>query len=169
MLEEILILCAIVMLPLIELRLAIPVGILSGTMPLPYGLTVSGLGLDPLLVFLIAVISNVILGFLVFNFLLLFDRKMRKTKASKYYLRILDRMQKKVHKKVEKYGVFGLAIFIGLPIPGSGVYFGSVGAYVLGFDRRKFYIANIIGVVMAGIIVTSLTMLGENLFLRFFF
>ena len=164
MLKELLILIGIVMLPFIELRLAIPVGILSGTMYLPYGIHMSGLGLEPLLVFFTAVLSNIFLGFIVFNFLTIFDKRLRNTRISKYYVRLLERSRKKVHRQVEKYGILGLAVFIGLPIPGSGIYSGSLAAFVLGFSKRNFYIANFIGVTLAGIIVTILTLIGNSLF-----
>lgn len=164
MLSEILILCLIVIIPFIELRLAIPVGILSGTMSLPWGITISGLGLNPFLVFFIAVVSNTILGILAFNFLIIFDGRLRKTRISKYYSKLLDKSQRRVKKYIEKYGVLGLAIFIGLPIPGSGVYSGSIGAFVLGFSKRNFYIANLMGVTLAGAIITILTLTGKAIF-----
>jgi uncharacterized membrane protein len=164
MLKEILILIGIVFLPFIELRLAIPVGILAGTIGLPYGITLTGLALNPLLVFAVSVISNIILGFLIFNFLHIFDEKLKKTKFSSYYIKLLKRGQKKIHKYVNKYGILGLILFIGLPIPGSGVYSGSFGAFVLGFEKKKFYLATVIGVIIAGIAVTTLTILGRSLF-----
>lgn len=60
---------------------------------------------------------------------------------------------------VEKYGELGVAVFIGIPLPGSGVYTGAFGAYLLGLDKRKFGVANVIGVLIAGVAVTVLCLL----------
>jgi multidrug efflux pump subunit AcrA (membrane-fusion protein) len=48
----------------------------------------------------------------------------------------------------------GLALFIGIPLPGTGAYTGAAGAFALGMKKRQFAIANIAGVCMAGIAVT---------------
>ena len=53
----------------------------------------------------------------------------------------------------------GVAVFIGIPLPGSGVYTGAFGAYLLGLDRRKFAVANVIGVLIAATAVTALCLL----------
>jgi uncharacterized membrane protein len=57
---------------------------------------------------------------------------------------------------VDKYGELGVAVFIGVPLPGTGVYSGALGSYLLGLNRRKFMIANIRGVVIAGAAVTAI-------------
>jgi len=71
----------------------------------------------------------------------------------------LEQTQHKLHPYVEKYGELGLAIFIGVPLPGTGAYSGAFGAYLLGLDKRKFFIANILGVLLAGIAVTAICLL----------
>jgi len=73
-------------------------------------------------------------------------------------------MQKKINKHVDKYGELAVAIFIGIPLPGSGVYSGAIAAYLLGLKYRKFIIANIIGVLIAGIIVTIISLTGAGIF-----
>ena len=72
---------------------------------------------------------------------------------------ILERTQHRIHPYVEKYGEFGVAVFIGIPLPGSGVYTGAFGSYLLGLDKRKFIIANVIGVLIAATAVTALCLL----------
>ncbi len=67
-------------------------------------------------------------------------------------------------KFTEKYSALGLALFIAIPLPGSGVYMGTLGAFVLGLERKKFLIASAVGVTLAGIIVTLLTMTGMSIF-----
>jgi len=67
------------------------------------------------------------------------------------------RTQKNIQKYVDKYGELGVALFIGVPLPGSGVYSGALGAYVIGLKLKKFIIADIIGVLIAGTIVTIIS------------
>lgn len=150
--------------PLVELRFSIPVGILQGSMNLPFGIVVSGLGMNPILVFVIAVLANILIGFALFHVWELFDKGLRKSFIRKPYTRLMNKSHRKLKKFVDKYGVLGVAIFIGIPLPGSGVYTGSLGAFVLGLDREQFYKAVIIGVLIAGILVTFLTLAGMRLF-----
>ncbi len=164
MIKELTILFLITFLPLIELRLAIPVGILAGTMNLPFGITLSGMGLNPILVWAFAIFASIILGFVLINFLEMFDKKLKKTRIAGRYLKMLDKSQRKMKPYVDKYGLLGIALFISLPIPGSGVYMGSLGSFVLGISKKKFYVANLIGVIIASTIVTILTVLGKSLF-----
>lgn len=164
MLKDWLILIFITFLPLVELRLSIPVGILSGTISLPWGMTLSGLGLNPWLVFGTAAITNILLGFMVFNLIHFFDKGLRNSRIKNTYSKFMDRSHRKLSPYVNKYGLFGVAIFIGLPIPGSGVYMGSLGAFMIGLKKKQFYKATILGVIMAATIVTLLTITGKSIF-----
>ena len=164
MIIPILIIILLTLMPLVELRLSIPVGILEGSMHLPLGITLNGLGMNPLIVFAIAVLANILLGFALFHIWELLDERLRKSFLRKSYSKFMNRSHRKLSKFVDKYGTFGVALFIGLPIPGSGVYAGSLGAFVLGLDRKHFYKATIIGVLIAGTIVTLLTVTGISLF-----
>ncbi|MEA3414007.1 MAG: small multi-drug export protein [Nanoarchaeota archaeon] len=161
MFKEILILAFIMMLPFVEIRLAIPIGILTGSVVLPFGITLSGFGFHPLAVFCLAIIMGFFLTFIIFNGLHLLDKPLRKSKFSGRYFRLLEKTQKRIHPYIDKYGILGLAVYISLPIPGSGGYMGSIGGYALGFERKKFYLAAIIGVTIAAVIVTSLVVLGK--------
>ena len=131
--------------PMMELRLSIPLGILKMEM-------------NWLLVFCVAVIANIVLGMLVFVMLewiikILTAIPFVNTLWEKY----VDKTQHKIQKTVEKYGEWAIAIFIGIPLPGSGVYTGAVAAFLIGLNEKKFFIANIIGVLIAGVIVTILS------------
>ena len=81
---------------------------------------------------------------------------------------VLEKTRHKIHPYVERYGELGVAVFIGIPLPGSGVYTGALGAYLLGVDRKKFSVANVIGVLIAATAVTLICLLilkgavGEN-------
>ncbi len=140
----------ITLLPFLELRASIPYGILVRNM-------------DAFTVFFVCVITNILLAPVVYVFLDKFIGFFLYFKLiDRIYQKYVERTQKKVRKYVEKYGVLGVAIFIGIPLPGSGVYSGAVGSYVLGLGFKKFIIAAIIGVLIAGTIVTLITVAGAN-------
>ena len=158
MLDKIFILVLLTLLPFLELRYSIPAGILLGRVGLPFGLALVGFGLNPFVVFFVCVIVNILLGMMIF---LVLDKVihhfLRFKVFKKIYDKIITRSQEKIRKYVEKYGELGVALFIAIPLPGSGVYSGALGAYALGLDFRKFIIADIIGVTIAGIIVTLIS------------
>ncbi len=164
MIIPILIIILLTFLPFVELRLSIPVGILSGSIDFPFGITLSGLGMNPVIVFAIAVLSNILLGFFLFHVWKSFDHKLRKSIIKKQYSKFMDKSHKKLKKFVDNYGTIGVAFFIGIPFPGSGVYAGSLGAFVLGLDKKHFYKACILGVLIAGILVTIITLGGISIF-----
>jgi uncharacterized membrane protein len=70
-----------------------------------------------------------------------------------------ERTQHKLRPYVEKYGEWGLAVFIGVPLPGTGAYTGAFGAFLLGMGKRKFLVANALGVLIACVAVSSLCLL----------
>jgi len=150
--KHILHLIFITFMPAIELRGSIPFGFVSNQ-------------LHWFWVALICTGANIVVGFLVY-FLLEWIIKLMTLFAPlgrlwKWYVR---RTQAKIHDAVEKYGEWGLAIFIGVPLPGTGAYSGALAAYLLGMSFRKFAVANILGVVIAGVIVTVVCLLGKGTF-----
>lgn len=75
-----------------------------------------------------------------------------------------ERKRAGLHRLVERYGVLGLAVFIGVPLPGTGVYSGCVAAYLLGFRFRDFLLASFLGCVLAGVAVTAVVGSGSHAF-----
>ncbi|MCX8044891.1 MAG: small multi-drug export protein [Desulfobacterota bacterium] len=149
MLRSIGILVAITFIPALELRASIPWGMFKMQNQLSWVITVA-----------VCSIANIVLGWLVFVALgPLFDWMKKWKWFSRNIWPLLERTQQKIHPYVEKYGEMGIAVFIGIPLPGSGVYSGAIGAYLLGLDGRKFFIANIIGVLIAAAAVTCLCIL----------
>lgn len=74
--------------------------------------------------------------------------------------RFVDRARQKVKPAVEKFGYWGLLIFVAIPLPFTGAWTGALGAWVLGMGRRKTIVFVGLGVCIAGIIVTSIMALG---------
>ena len=114
-------------------------------------------------VFAVCVITNIVLGFVVFFFIeWIIGMMMLIGPVGRLWHRYVERVQRKIHAGVEKYGEWAVAVFIGIPLPGSGVYTGALAAYLIGLSFRKFVIANILGVLIAGVIVTSICLTGPE-------
>jgi uncharacterized membrane protein len=150
--KAVLILIFITLIPTLELRASIPYGILRQDM-------------HWWAVVLVCVATNIVLGPLVYLFL---DKVMamllRFEWLNRIYERTVTKTQRRIEKSVERYGEMGVAMFIGIPLPGTGSYSGALGAYLLGLGYRKFIVANIIGVLMAGAIVTAVVLSGVEAF-----
>ena len=145
-------------LPFLELRYSIPVGIYGGVVALPFGLQFMGYALNPWLVLLVAVAANFLIAVLIYLVLDWIHEFLLKIKIiNRLYERKLEKLHKKVHPMVERWGIFGLALFIAIPLPGSGVYSGALAAYVLGMNYKDYLKAALIGVIIAGIIVALLS------------
>jgi len=145
MINNLLYLIFITLLPFLELRASIPYGI--NVLKMPW-----------FTVFIVCIIANIILGIIIYFLLDKFVHLFLRYKFfSKPYNHIVVKTQRKIQKYVDKYGELGVALFIGVPLPGSGVYSGALGAYVIGLKFKKFIIANIIGVLIAGTIVTIIS------------
>lgn len=132
------------MVPVIELRGAIPIGV--------------GYGLDLWFVVFLAIVGN----FLPVPFIMLFIRKifawMRK--VSKKFSSIVDRMEEKAAKhtdKVTKYGFWGLLILVAIPLPGTGAWTGALVAAMMEIRFKTALPAIFLGVLVAAVIVTFVT------------
>lgn len=155
MLRRVLLLIGWTFVPALELRASIPIGIVTYSMSAP-------------LVFAVCIVANIVLGIVFYLFLGRLVKFLRRIMwFDRLYRRVLERSQRKIERFVNKYGEIGVAIFIGIPLPGSGVYTGALGSYAIGLSFRKFLVANIVGVLIAGVIVTLVTVTGSSLF-RFF-
>ena len=77
-----------------------------------------------------------------------------------FFERFIDRARNKLHDKVERWGWFGVAVFVAIPLPLTGAWTGTLGAWVLGLSRRKTMLAVILGVLTSGAIVTAVVLLG---------
>ncbi len=113
------------------------------------------LGVKPLTGYIVSIIGNVI----PVPFILLFINKilewMRKSKV-KFFNKIanwLDKKAKKNHNKIEKYGYWGLVLFVGIPLPGTGAWTGCLAASVFEMDRKKSFFAVMLGILIASIIM----------------
>jgi uncharacterized membrane protein len=78
----------------------------------------------------------------------------------KLFERFVERARLKLRTNLERWGWLGLALFVAVPLPVTGAWTGTLGAWVLGLSRKRTLAAVITGVVIAGAIVTAVTILG---------
>jgi uncharacterized membrane protein len=78
----------------------------------------------------------------------------------RFFNRFVERAREKLRRGVEKWGWIGIAVFVAIPLPVTGAWTGTLGAWVLGVDKRRTMMAVILGVFCAGLIVTLVTILG---------
>lgn len=147
---KILIVFLISMVPLVELRGAIPVAV---------GLD---LGLPEWLILIIAIIGNILPVPIIF----LFSRKVldwgskQKWKPFKQFcdfcLKKGEKGGKKLLKKAGDKGVyFALFLFVAIPIPGTGAWTGTLAASILDLDFKKTMLTVISGILVAGLIMLA--------------
>ena len=116
-------------------------------------LAASLLDLDPVSSYIIAVIGNVIPIPFILWFMGAILKWMKKRKRLKKIANWIDKKVEKNREKIEKFGFWGLVLFVGIPLPGTGAWTGCLVASVLEMDKKKSFIAAMIGVFMASIIM----------------
>ncbi len=152
MLKNCVIVFLVSMVPIIELRGAIPYGVLFG---LPLWLT-----------YIIAIVGNM----LPVPFIYLFARKILvwgkdKPVIGKFFTFCLEKGEKGGKKLQEKAGrglFLALLLFVGIPLPGTGAWTGTLAASILNVGLKKSTLACIGGVLLAGCIMGALSLLGVS-------
>ncbi len=130
-------------LPVIELRGAIPVGISLGFSPI-HSAIISFIGSMipvPLIIFAIRPIFNYF-------------------KRTKYFRSLVEKLTSRSMGKssnIQKYGAWGLLIFVAIPLPGTGVWTGSLIAALLNMRFKLAFPAIFFGNLIAGIITMLLS------------
>lgn len=136
--------------PFGEAKVGIPFGMLND--------------LNIYLVFVIAFAANVLVFPLMMFFLERINRYLLPWKPyKKTALWIARRAKTGSGGKIQKYGFWGLIFFVMIPLPGTGVYAGSIATYLFKIERKKAFAANVIGIFFSSVIVwvtTLLTMKG---------
>ena len=138
------------MLPITELRFSIPYFIL----------------IDDILwqkVFIISIIGNIIIGIVI---LYIVAPGMFIIKKYKYFKKIINYILKRTKTKskiINSYKLIGLIMFIGIPLPFTGVWTGALASYLFSIPRKKAIFGIIAGVLISATIMLSLTFLGKEM------
>lgn len=115
------------------------------------------LDLNPISSYVISIIGNVIPVPFILWFMSSILNWMRESKHFSKFALFLDRKVNNKKEQIEKYGFLGLVLFVGIPLPGTGAWTGCLIASVLEMDKKKSFIATLIGVIMASIIMMILS------------
>lgn len=142
--KDILLTFLVAMVPVVELRGAIPFGVVRG------------------LNIWTAILASVLGNLVPVPFIILFIRRIFAWMRA--HMPKLDglvtRMEKKAEKNraaVEKYAFWGLAILVAIPLPGTGAWTGALVAAMMEMRLKRAFPAIAIGVVIAGVIVSVVT------------
>lgn len=76
----------------------------------------------------------------------------------------LEEKTLKKRDKIDKYGVWGLLLFVAIPLPGTGGWTGALLASLLHLDKKKSFGVIAIGVFIAGLIISILSLMGAAVF-----
>ena len=82
---------------------------------------------------------------------------LRRTKLFRPFVEKLETKAMSKSGQIEKYEFWGLVLFVGIPLPGTGAWTGSLIASLLGIDWKKAFLAVVIGVCMATVIMYFLS------------
>ena len=82
---------------------------------------------------------------------------LRRTKLFRPLVEKLEAKAMSKSSQIEKYEFWGLVLFVGIPLPGTGAWTGSLIASLLGIDWKKAFLAVVIGVCMATVIMYFLS------------
>lgn len=137
---------ALSVLPISELRGAIPYAYLNN-IPLWESYLISVFG--NLLVIPIGMVFFAIVEKVLYRF--------------SFFKNLFDSKTDKVRKNIARYGYIGLTLFVGIPLPITGVWTGLCGAWFLRLDKKKSSLALAMGVLISGLIVSLVLLTGSGL------
>ncbi|MFC1624122.1 COG2426 family protein [Candidatus Omnitrophota bacterium] len=138
-------------LPVTELRASIPIGILV-------------LKVDFKAAFFFSVVGNILPIAPIYFFLEPISKRLSRTMCMHRFFEWLFKRARKRSGIIEKYEALGLMLFVSIPFPGTGVWTGCIIASLLRMRFMPTFLACIGGVIIAGIIVTLLTLIGKASF-----
>ncbi len=131
------------LLPWIELRGGIPLGV--------------SMGLNPIHVFLICTVTDIVLIPVLLVFLRYIMPIILKIESINrfYQWNVVSTLKR--YERYKKWEELGLALFVAIPLPFTGVYSGTFVSYLLNFKKREAFISVASGAIMAGVVVTALS------------
>ena len=136
------------LLPITELRFSIPYGIYKTDLSILH-------------VVFLSIIGNIFIGILI---IYIIGPIMTILDNNKYFSKLIDFIFKRTRsrgKLIYRLKFIGLIIFIGVPLPLTGVWTGSLASYLFGISKKDSVIAIILGVFISSSIVTSLSLLSK--------
>ncbi len=130
--------------PIVESRGSIPYGIANG-IDLPWTLMLSFLGNMAPVPFLLLAMKSIEKWIM---------SRGEHSLIRRVFVRYIKNLRERASVTVKKYGFIGLAVFVAIPIPGTGAWTGSIVAYLFGIDFKRALLAILVGVLIAIFIIT---------------
>jgi uncharacterized membrane protein len=123
---------------------------------IPYGMLQ---GVNIYVVFLLCFLANV----MVFPIMMFFlDKVNHYLLRWNFYKRaaiwVARRAKVNSGAKIQKYGFWGLLFFVMIPLPGTGVYAGSIATYLFKIEKKRAFTANVIGIFVSSLIIWGTTL-----------
>ena len=142
MLQDILFTFLISFSPFGEARAGIPYGELNG--------------LPIILVFIVGLVANLLVFPIFYRAIEMANKHLWKNPLyKKMALYLALRARTKTKEVIKKYGVWGLMIFVMIPLPVTGAYIGTIAAFIFGISYQKSLIAISSGITISSIMVAS--------------
>lgn len=127
------------MLPLIELKGSIPIGL--------------AMGLKPFQTYIYSIIGSIVPAIFILMWIMPIFDYMKKKDSLKKLVAWAEKKAKKKEGNIKKYEYLGLFLFVAIPLPGTGIWMGSLIASILGLKKMKSFLTISVGNVIAGIII----------------
>lgn len=132
------------MVPITELRGAIPIGI--------------ALGLNPILVYIASVVGSTLVAI---PLILTFRHILQFMKAKQILVGLVKKIDRKIERgrnKLKKVSILGIIIFVGVPLPTTGTWTASAIASILHMRLKDAILGVLLGNMMAGVIVSIISL-----------
>ncbi|WP_058990220.1 COG2426 family protein [Anaerococcus rubeinfantis] len=127
------------MLPLIELKGSIPIGL--------------AMGFKPIDAYLYSIIGSTIPAIFILLWIMPIISYMKTKDSLKKLAGWAEKKAKKKEGNIKKYEYLGLFLFVAIPLPGTGVWMGSLIASILGLNKKKSLLTIAVGNLIAGLII----------------
>ena len=107
-----------------------------------------------------AIVFCVLGNILPIPFILLFIKKIFHWMADHHMSRVVEKMEDKARKnkpKIDRYGILGLILFVGIPLPGTGAWTGALVAALFDMDLKRASISILLGILLAAVVMTAVS------------
>ncbi len=126
---------------------------------IPYGIVQ---GVHPLLVFVVGLTANLMIYPILIWLIDTFDARLWRFRPYKVQsVKMARKAKTGVGAKIQKYGFWGLMIFVMIPLPVTGAYMGTIASYIFKISRRKAFLAISLGVIISCGIMTAGSYFGK--------
>lgn len=127
------------LMPILELR----GGLIAATL----------LKLNPITSFIICFIGNILPVPFILYFITPLFNKLKKTRHLKGFIEKLENKALNKKESIEKKEFIGLLLFVGIPLPGTGAWTGTLIASIINMDKKKAILATLCGLLLASLIM----------------